>query len=352
MLSIKDLVYKDNTSDSESNDMYVLLRLQSLLTFVMLLVATLCQLSDTPVTLLIMNAMTLLMCVVIFVGTYNAGDTLLASVFCFWLLTYSYVLLVLTNVTEVQYITTALILIFFYNTKIVKKSLFICAFVLILILCAVSHIGKIVTPLIVFEGGVPIASTIFSIYLNISILISAYFYFRKFTSKETELIDYNNRLKDLSLRDPLTTLFNRRGIQDYIHQLSDSTPYSVAMGDIDFFKNINDVYGHACGDYVLVEVANHLTTCLGKGIKVSRWGGEEFLIVAPNVNGRDLMDNLVDVRMRLARKDMKYQGTDFYITMTFGVEEHNRLLSSEQTINSADAKLYRGKEGGRNTVIY
>jgi diguanylate cyclase (GGDEF)-like protein len=169
----------------------------------------------------------------------------------------------------------------------------------------------------------------------------------KLTAKELELA---------SNTDYLTGLYNRRYIiekveEEYVRQQRSSNKYSIIISDIDFFKKVNDTYGHDCGDYILTSIAKLLKSLLRKQDYIARWGGEEFFILLPNTDTNGAM--VLTERMRKSIQDKKfiYNQIMISITMTFGISEYNDALKLDDTIKKADNALYEGKRKGRNCVI-
>lgn len=174
---------------------------------------------------------------------------------------------------------------------------------------------------------------------------------------ERKLVVYNAKLRESSRRDPLTKLFNRRAMMEYMEEQVDKLHrygswFNVAIGDIDFFKRVNDTYGHEAGDTVLVHVADLLSDYMeGKGC-VGRWGGEEFLLVFRDINGEEAFLELEKIRVMIERMKIPYKDEEIFVTMTFGLDEYNNRKPIDYTINSADQKLYIGKNTGRNKVVF
>ena len=156
--------------------------------------------------------------------------------------------------------------------------------------------------------------------------------------------------------DPLTGLFNRRTFLKRIEEEAMrfrryQKPFSILFGDIDFFKKINDTYGHAAGDAVLINISNILKTEKREIDQVARWGGEEFLILLPETDVAGAVQHGNKIREMISAKPFIYEGQEINITMSFGVSIYNGDTSIEKTIDLADQRLYRAKESGRNKVV-
>lgn len=160
-------------------------------------------------------------------------------------------------------------------------------------------------------------------------------------------------LRDMVERDPLTMLLNRRSCLMKMEELTENKVlYTVAMGDIDFFKKINDTYGHACGDYVLKEVSSLLKGYAGESYAfVSRWGGEEFLIVFPSKGTEEALGIVSEILDEIRKAEYTYEEKTFKVTMTFGISQYRSGDNREAAVNRADKLLYKGKQSGRNRII-
>lgn len=163
-------------------------------------------------------------------------------------------------------------------------------------------------------------------------------------------------LKLMASIDPLTKLNNRLHF-DNISQVifenakrSGST-FSVLLIDIDWFKKVNDTYGHIVGDMSLVAVANSLKEQLRSGDCIARYGGEEFIILLPNSNKNDAELVASKLNKEIADLVINVKKLSFNCTISIGVAEftsrHNSLLD---VIENADQALYQAKETGRNKV--
>lgn len=171
---------------------------------------------------------------------------------------------------------------------------------------------------------------------------------------ERKLMKYNKELQRAANTDMLTKLWNRLFLMQYMEKkvASPDIFLSIAIGDIDFFKKVNDTYGHECGDEVLRTLAAVFKKEMeGHGV-VARWGGEEFIFVFEGVNGDEAMV-LLDHLQRVVRDTViNYEGLQLKVTMTFGLVEYNTKLRLDENINIADERLYIGKEKGRDRIIY
>jgi diguanylate cyclase (GGDEF)-like protein len=165
------------------------------------------------------------------------------------------------------------------------------------------------------------------------------------------------KLEWISKTDPLTGLYNRRFAMEkleneFINYKKTKNKFSVIIADIDYFKKINDNFGHDCGDQVLKKVAQNLQDAVGKRGFVSRWGGEEFLILLPEteiVDARILADT---IRKIIEEEIIEYNGIQVSITSTFGVTVNEDYEMIDDTIKKADDALFIGKSQGRNCVCF
>ncbi len=173
---------------------------------------------------------------------------------------------------------------------------------------------------------------------------------------EKKLAYYNKRLKHEAQTDQLTGLLNRRSMIEFLEKRTSGNSeefLSISIGDIDFFKRVNDTRGHNCGDEVLRRIASLFIEYMeGRGM-VCRWGGEEFCL-AFSENGDVARSYVDELRMRVQDMEITDPSTGeiFHVTMTFGVEEYDFSASMTELIRRADDKLYVGKDSGRNCTIY
>jgi len=164
------------------------------------------------------------------------------------------------------------------------------------------------------------------------------------------------RAEQLAMSDPLTGVNNRRAFHDISTPIWNITlrhehPLSVVLLDIDKFKRINDVFGHACGDEVLRQVADFLKKSVRDQDVIARWGGEEFILVLPETEIEEATALAERLRLDLAAVRIKYEGDDIALTASFGVAERElRHRNLDAVISSADKALYQSKDSGRNRV--
>ena len=177
-------------------------------------------------------------------------------------------------------------------------------------------------------------------------------YFLGYLSNITEEKNYQVKLEILSKTDQLTKVNNRLYIDEvlqkqYYRFFRNDEKCSVILIDIDFFKDINDTYGHIVGDLFLVEFSTILKENVRESDIVGRWGGEEFLIILPHSNTQDA----VELAQKLQNLINTFEFTKVgYKTASFGISEFHTGISSEQLLDNADRALYKSKNGGRNQI--
>lgn len=160
-----------------------------------------------------------------------------------------------------------------------------------------------------------------------------------------------DNLQKLIERDALTELYNRRSCHSMLSAISQKNElYCIVMCDIDFFKKVNDTYGHDAGDYVLQQVSDLIKKSVSEYGFASRWGGEEFLLVY-KLGYEDTVARTQQLRQSILEHDFTYEKTKMDITMTFGVADGAEFIRYENVIKKADEKLYVGKNNGRNQVV-
>ncbi len=176
------------------------------------------------------------------------------------------------------------------------------------------------------------------------------------SQKSEELRVKTNELEAISKTDVLTGIYNRRYIMSKIEEEAVAykdvkRTFSIVIIDIDYFKSINDKYGHNCGDHILVKLSKILKANIRKQDVLSRWGGEEFLMLLPDTNEEEAVLICEFIREKIEGSNFNYEKKRIKLTVTFGVSEYNENLGVDSTINDADKALYEGKNKGRNCVV-
>ena len=154
--------------------------------------------------------------------------------------------------------------------------------------------------------------------------------------------------------DQLTGLKNRRGYYEYyeknVHPYLLKQSCSIVMADIDFFKRVNDTYGHNAGDVVLKCIASILRNMAGTSGEVIRWGGEEFVILLKECAVSQAAAFAENVRKKVESSICYFEDVPIRVTMSFGVKALDSNLSPEENVKGVDEKLYEAKTAGRNRV--
>jgi diguanylate cyclase (GGDEF)-like protein len=161
---------------------------------------------------------------------------------------------------------------------------------------------------------------------------------------------YNLKLYELAIIDGLTQTYTHRFFQKKIRELIGKGVLTFVLADIDFFKKINDTYGHPQGDYVLKTIAKTLKEKFGNRGFVCRYGGEEFGIIIPNLFSNQANSLVEEVRIFIENYSFDLNGQKVNITLSFGIADSRNGLNAQKIIEKADQALYRAKEEGRNRV--
>ena len=180
---------------------------------------------------------------------------------------------------------------------------------------------------------------------------------RDLASSRKKLQAYLEKIQEMALHDDLTGFYNRRHLMELIeneHNRSERTGsvFSLAMMDLDKFKNVNDTFGHQAGDDVLITFSNIIRNVLRKTDFCGRYGGEEFLIVLTQTDLqeakifadriRSCVEECLVLNMRSGHKSS--------VTVSIGLAEHLKNEGIDRTISRADEAMYKAKKNGRNRV--
>ncbi|RQD66743.1 MAG: GGDEF domain-containing protein [Tindallia sp. MSAO_Bac2] len=174
----------------------------------------------------------------------------------------------------------------------------------------------------------------------------------KIFENQLTIRETNERLEYLSTTDVLTKVYNRRKLETILkntHEksLNQEAHYSLIILDIDHFKQINDSYGHAKGDEILVEMAELIRKNTRKQDQIGRWGGEEFLIICPDTRAEDAYHVAEKIRKLVQNNSF---GLPDEITISLGVASYKTGDHIQDLMKRADRSMYNAKEQGRNMV--
>lgn len=167
-----------------------------------------------------------------------------------------------------------------------------------------------------------------------------------------------SNLRQMAECDPLTGLYNRRKMLQYLDaatKKNDGTTYAIAMVDVDYFKKVNDTYGHDAGDEVLKLLADILENDLfdEENFRMSRWGGEEFLVLHKCNNDKEsVIKTFEELRQHVEKRIILYDKQKIQITITIGLLFFNTITETKELIKEVDDRMYEGKKSGRNRLIY
>lgn len=205
-----------------------------------------------------------------------------------------------------------------------------------------------------------------TLLIGVVVILAAillYLLYRKVQSANQKLKEANDQLAYQSLRDPLTGLFNRRSFQEQMdkrqrqverRQLAALTTDGFILLDVDFFKHVNDHFGHAAGDAVLVEIANRLSKLTRNDDMVLRWGGEEFLILLRRVDIKSLaaftqrvLDTIGNTPVTFGDQQIRVTASAGFLTYPFA-NLNEQTMGWAKALQLADMALYLGKVHGRN----
>jgi diguanylate cyclase (GGDEF)-like protein len=159
----------------------------------------------------------------------------------------------------------------------------------------------------------------------------------------------------LARHDPLTALYNRRAFLELAIPTWDAAvqrnrPLSVVVMDVDHFKRINDQHGHEAGDRTLVEAATLLSTLCRKTDIVARWGGEEFVVMLPEMDATEASRFAERIRQAILAMRVRSAAGPIGLTASFGVAERAQQTDLQGLITAADRRLYEAKSQGRNRI--
>jgi diguanylate cyclase (GGDEF)-like protein len=180
---------------------------------------------------------------------------------------------------------------------------------------------------------------------------------KRIVDLQKELLESNRRLELLSITDGLTKLYNHRHLQDELSRAFEESaryqrPLSFVIVDLDFFKKVNDTYGHAIGDEVLKAISSIFQKSIRTTDLAARYGGEEFALMLPETMLEDALTFAEQIRSSIESAPVQTHAGAIPATVSIGVATvpHARIHSAKELIVAADKALYRAKKNGRNQV--
>lgn len=175
---------------------------------------------------------------------------------------------------------------------------------------------------------------------------------KELKNKNELLMEANLILQDKSSRDSLTNLYNHQFMNEILEKeieycKKNNESLFVAMIDIDFFKKVNDNFGHQIGDLVIITISKIIADGLGKDHILGRYGGEEFIAILPRIEKQEALNRIEKIRNSI--EDYNFNVENLKVTVSIGLGDYNRD-NAQNTIKRADTLLYKAKDRGRNRV--
>ncbi len=253
--------------------------------------------------------------------------------------------------------------IYFVSINILRKEIY--GHIVVVITILNYQITKIVTDYrettefgLIFDRIEEPLYTFNTICASSIFIFLVYSFLTEMKNIQEDLEDKNNILKNIANIDPLTNISNRRHMNEKLKLTikdfeKNNQIFSIAICDIDNFKNINDTYGHDCGDIILKGIADILKiNCQNFDMEVCRWGGEEFLILLKNSDLQKSKKTCEKILNDIRNFETRYNDKIIKVTMTFGISEFSSKYNNiEQVLKTADINLYKGKKDSKNCVV-
>lgn len=355
---IKTFLLRDREKEGTSNDLAVLLRLLAMLSALhfFIMIFPVARIGNIIMTLFLIFSIGIMLGV--FICTYESR-----TMYGLWL--YNTIILLYGILMSVfigwgyffiPMIFATVLLVFFTLRLSIRRKLFYATFCGVLTLAL-----AIVYNFLPLHTAPPLAIKIVLLVLNIlttflSFSVIAYAFYLKYIRSEEKIIQYNKRLEQLVNTDALTTLWNRRAMNEHLSILVNKynkyqTDFSIAILDIDFFKKVNDEYGHGMGDFVLKSLSYLLKNFMEEKGHVARWGGEEFLLSFEDMDYEQAISYMEELRARIEEQEFAFKDVKMHLTITAGIEEYHSHTGIDQVLTKADEKLYIGKTSGRNRIV-
>ncbi|GAB1484212.1 hypothetical protein MASR2M78_30300 [Treponema sp.] len=173
----------------------------------------------------------------------------------------------------------------------------------------------------------------------------------------TERVYFEEQLTEISIRDPLTNLYNRRYMREHLEIMCaefqrNKSPFTLILLDLDHFKRINDNFGHQAGDFILIEFAKLILAELRPYDLACRYGGEEFMILCKATTRAGIRHRLTLLLEKVRDHQFEYNGATIKITASAGLSDSLEFeqLNIEKFIELSDQRLYKAKRNGRDRL--
>ena len=246
---------------------------------------------------------------------------------------------------------------YFFNLSVLivftnwKKEYKLVGIILEIIIFMISIlIQNQINPLIVSSPSYLTHLQVINALFNIAGVANSSYYYLKIAKA------YHMDILQLANTDQLTSLANRNSFVNYYDEIKKKidTGLGVLMIDVDKFKNINDTYGHLCGDYVLKQIANIFISQTKPAGMLARYGGEEFVYIFGTNNEEEVEQTAENLRKAVAEYTFSYNSIDFNITISIGAiyRKPEKDHCNTKLLTLADELLYESKERGRNLVTF
>lgn len=354
--TIYENICRDTGKQNESAKLIVVVRLLTLTMLIHSFVYCILTSFTGHIGSLILALLSLVLFLTVFVLSYRYSTFISYCILnvCILLFTIINVYSLGWNIGIQHFLAVLLVFVFFSKYKHEAAKFFFALFLFALRLILYFYC-KFNDPVVNLEpdmGSIMQITNSFFIFLSLGLI--SYLFSTTTQEMEGKLIEYNRKLMKQANTDTLTGLYNRRRTMEYLEKLlkTPDTQISICLCDIDFFKRVNDTYGHDIGDVVLKKISETFQKRLPPDTFISRWGGEEFLLIFPRLNGDETIIALETLRQKI--KEIVFDGGSetFSVTLTYGLVEYDYHSDITTLLKEADEKLYLGKEGGRDRIVF
>lgn len=356
LTNIYNNICRDTGNQNESAKLIAVVRFLTLSLIIHSLVNCVLVSFTSHIGAMVLSVVSLVLFLALFVFSYNCSTFMsycgLNVGVLFWTILNVYYFG--WNIGIQHFLVVLVVFVFFckYKHEKAKTTYVVLLFLLRLILYFYCQSHSPVIALDVRVGNA--MQTVNSFFIFLCLALTAYLFSSTTQEMEGKLIEYNRKLMKQANTDTLTGLYNRRRTIEYLEKLlaNPTEQISVCLCDIDFFKRVNDTYGHDVGDEVLKTISDTFRKKLPPDTFVSRWGGEEFLLIFPRMNGDEAGTALEILRQKI--KTIVFDGgtENFSVTLTYGLVEYDFRSDITTVLKEADEKLYLGKESGRDRIVF